>query len=147
MNCLNRVEIQEYIDNEIAPARRIEIEAHLEDCHACKGSCEKALIDKELVKKIFTIAEPFSGRIPTFRKPGITRRKRIFIIVAELVVAASLIGLILFVKNISRGSVELPVEEIIYQDLNNADLNKLWHEKAPVTFSNDNPMNQVFINL
>jgi hypothetical protein len=147
MKCLNRVEIQEYIDNEVNSSVKHEILLHLGKCEICSTLYNEAVEDKALINKFFeeTFSESETYQIPEFRLPAIKRKKTILFRSALLLVAASLIGLI-FLVHFGRKPVKEKIPEaevIMYEYLDGKDLNKLWHDKSQILIIEDNNGNVI----
>lgn len=141
MNCLNRIEIQEYLDREVAPETEYGISKHLETCKQCMSLYKQAVEDKELIEKLLmeTYSLKSETSIPEFRLSKIPDRKMIYYRLIPVMIAASLIVfLLLFRPGRTPASEKIPESEIlIYQYYEGKDLNKLWHEKSQVIILQD----------
>jgi hypothetical protein len=147
MKCLSRIEIQEYIDRELDPAIEDEIKGHLENCKKCLSLYLGATEDKSLINKLLGTIVPGNEIeiIPEFKLPGIQSKKVIFIRVAIVLAAASLIGLI-FLFRFDRKPVTEKIPEaemIMYEYLDGKDLNKLWHDKSQIFIFQDEQGNVI----
>ena len=96
MKCLNRSEMQEYIDNEVTSDAENEIVKHLEDCEKCSSLHREAIEDKTLINKILnvTVTVNESEIIPEFKHPVIKNKRPVFIRFAVVLIAAAVIGFI-----------------------------------------------------
>ena len=136
MNCLNRYEIQRYIDNEVSPNEMTEFEKHLETCAECSTLFISSKKEISTLKQIFTETELSDQEIvvPEFMYPRLKTNKRMWII--SLSAAASLLlalGIFLIFNHHSAEcrlftKSELEVERYLYQ----SDPNRLWNEKQPI---------------
>jgi hypothetical protein len=147
MKCLNRVEMQEYIDNEVNSSVKHEILMHLEKCEICSTLYNESVEDKALINKLLKKSFPESetGQIPDFRLPAVKRKKTILFRFALILAAASLTGVI-FLVNFKRKPVteKLPeAEMIMYEYLDGKDLNKLWHDKSQILIIEDDMGNVI----
>lgn len=141
MNCLNRIEIQEYIDDEIKPEMRGEIHKHLSECERCMDLYKVAVEDKELVKKLLgdTREDEMKKSVPEFILPQ-KKIKRISLFIGELIVAATIVGLAIFLTNpaLTIVSEKVPESEmLLYEFYEGRDLNKLWHDKSQIFILQD----------
>lgn len=147
MNCLNRVEIQEYIDNEVTAFRKEEIHNHLSDCRKCSDVYEEALGDLGIINDLLdeldrnVVAEPFRvfGIRPAAKKRWFSKY------VIEILLAASVLLFILLIRP-KRDIVSEAIQEseILRQELiRGQDLNKMWREGIPADLidENSNPIN------
>jgi adenine-specific DNA methylase len=134
MNCLNRIEIQKFIDNEVSSVLIAEIEGHLAKCSHCRSLYKSSLRDLEMINNL--LSELDRDMDTCLNKSDIhvgKKRKTLLRIGAALFAAASVIALILFSQRKEIViSDEVPYSEIIIYEYYNNDLNKLWHEKMPV---------------
>jgi hypothetical protein len=147
MKCLNRVEMQEYIDNETTSYVIDEIAQHLEVCEECSFLHQMAIEDKNLINRILDITFPEneSEIIPEFKYPGIKIKRPVFIRVAVLLAAAALIVFI-FLFRFDREPVmaKMPESEILMHEFyDGKDLNKLWHDKSQILIIEDGKGNVI----
>jgi hypothetical protein len=141
MKCLNREEMQEYIDNETTSDVNSEIVRHLEVCEECSSLHKKVIEDKDLINRILDMEVPGneSEIIPEFKYPGIKKNRPVYIRAAMLLAAAALIGFI-FLFRFDRKPVmaKMPESEILmYEFYDGKDLNKLWHDKSQILIIQD----------
>ena len=141
MKCLSRIEMQEYIDNEVTSDAGDEIVKHLEVCEKCSSLYNEAIEDKSLISKLLN--EAVSGNeseiIPEFNHPAIKNKRPVYIGFAIVLTAASIIGFIfLFRFNSKLMTEKIPEAEILmYEFYDGKDLNKLWHDKSQILIIED----------
>ena len=147
MNCLNRFEIQEYIDKEIAPGIRDEIAKHFETCKNCMILYKQAIEDKELIKKLLIESDSIyiETSLPQFKFSEVTRKKRIYFRLIPVMVAASIIAFILlFRPGKVPVSENIPEAEILlYRYYEGQDLNKMWYQKSQIIILQDEKGNMI----
>jgi hypothetical protein len=141
MKCLNRIEMQEYIDKESGPAADSEIKRHLKDCELCSALYKEASGDKALINKLLSTSVPYneSENIPEFIYPVSDNNKSVFIGISAVLVAASLIGMIFLLRLDNKPLTEkIPEAEMILHDFyEGKDLNKMWHDKSQILILED----------
>ncbi|MCU0456386.1 MAG: zf-HC2 domain-containing protein [Bacteroidales bacterium] len=141
MNCLNRIEIQEYLDKEVNPATAEEISRHLERCRECTMLYRQAVADKEFVSGLLNTGEQKDGdaEIPVFRQPEIYRKKMAVYRLIPYILAASLLAFVVLIRhNRTPYSPGITGAEILLnQYYEGKDLNKMWHEKSHVIILQD----------
>ena len=146
MKCLNRIEIQEYIDKEVDSVLVVEIQNHLKNCKKCSSLYDEAIGDKTMLNNVFRKVEELSRpeSIPEFNFPVIDK-KNILIRFILIIAAASLIGFI-FLFRIDRKPVteaNIEPEIIMYEYLDGKDMNKLWHDKSQILIIQDSKGNVI----
>jgi anti-sigma factor RsiW len=100
MNCLNRVEVQEYVDNELSEDRRAEAEKHLLKCPDCREMYENALEDKELINSLLNqLNNDIDVHPAEFIYPDKKTGKNIQRLIVSLVAAASILTFIFLFHN------------------------------------------------
>jgi hypothetical protein len=147
MKCLNRVEVQEYIDNEADPSLSNEIVAHLEECENCSLVYKQAIDDKSKISRLLNELDSDDdlGSIPEFRHPILKRRKNSYFRLGLVLAAASIIGFIfLFRSDREPVTDKIPETEIImYEFYEGKDLNKMWHDKSQIIILQDEKGNVI----
>jgi anti-sigma factor RsiW len=141
MKCLSREDIQKFIDREYDPAEQDEILQHLQGCRECSALHAEAESDKALFRKLFSVLEPDDENVPVpeFKKPVPARKRHILWILAPVMAAASVIGVILLLQaHKERPANEIPGPEMfLYQFQQGKDLNEVWHEKGRILLIQD----------
>lgn len=147
MKCLSRIEMQEYIDNEVDPATETEINGHLENCEKCLPLYIESIKDKSLINNLLNTIEPENPDeiIPEFKLPRLQSKKRVFIGIGAVIAAATFFGLIIFIRFERKPITEkIPeAEMIMYEYLDGKDLNKLWHDKSQIFILQDEEGNVI----
>jgi hypothetical protein len=147
VKCLNRVEIQEYIDNEATSDVISEIAEHLEVCVECSSLHHIAIEDKNLINRMLdiTVPENESEMIPEFKHPVLKNKRTVFVRAAMLLAAATLIGFIfLFRFDKEPVMAKMPESEILmYEFYDGKDLNKMWHDKSQILIIEDGKGNVI----
>jgi|WetSurMetagenome_2_1015567.scaffolds.fasta_scaffold190049_2 hypothetical protein len=147
MKCLNRIEIQEYIDKEVDSVLGVEIQNHLKNCKKCSSLYDEAIGDKTMLNNVFRKVEELSrpGSIPEFTFPVIDNKKNIPVRFILIIAAASIIGFI-FLFHIDRKPIteaNIEPEIIMYEYLDGKDMNKLWHDKSQILIIQDSKGNVI----
>jgi hypothetical protein len=142
MKCLNRIEIQEYIDKEVIQTTIAEINNHLGTCEKCRNLYKQSLDEKDTVNRLFRTTEThfLEKLIPEFIPPVelITKKKYVPLII-KILAAASIIGFI-FLFRPQRMSVpekKMSSEILLFEFYDGRDLNKMWHEKSQIMILQD----------
>ncbi len=150
MNCLNRLEIQRYIDKEASREEMESFTNHMQNCAQCRSIWETAKIEVEQVNQYlsFIAMDEQLFQNPTFKsKPNTFRKKWIFFSSAA---ASVLIMLSVFLyqqkvnakeERIARANME--IERSLY----NSDPNKLWNEKQSIITITDEDGNLIYSNI
>ena len=136
MNCLDRVDIQKFIDSEVDVFRRDTLESHLQQCSKCKELYEAAIQDKRMINEFVsqTYWEDEIIAIPKFDMKLQKKKSSIYRIASSLSfkVAASiafLIGLFFIIRtNVSPPVVASEDADLLLLELyGNTEPNKAWH--------------------
>jgi len=136
MNCLDRVDIQEYIDSEVDILRRDMIESHLKQCNRCKELFETAIQDKRIINEYIsqTYTENEIVIVPKFDFKLQKKNSPFYRVTSSLPfkVAASiafLIGLFFIIKtNVQSPDVAYNDADLLILELiGNTEPNKAWH--------------------
>ena len=136
MNCLNRYEIQSYIDYEVSHKEMTEFEKHLENCETCSALFSSSKKEISTLNQLLAKTELTDKEIvvPKFRCQHLKTNKHAWII--RLSAAASLLlivgAFLTFNHHSAKGrqftKSEMEVERYLYQ----SDPNRLWNEKQPI---------------
>ena len=147
MKCLSRIEMQEYIDNEMAPAVEAEVIKHLETCKICVSLYKQTAEDKDIINRLLNEsgATSFEASIPKFMPLTEKREKRIYFRLIPVIAAASIIAFIfLFHRERTPITEKIPeAEMLMYEFYDGKDLNKLWHEKTQLQIIHDEKGNVI----
>ena len=145
MKCLNRTEIQEFLDKEVEPSLIARMSDHIQKCENCSMIFRKALEDKEMIGKLLDSNIDENISIPEFRPPANSRGRNIFYRAIPVMAAAALIVFI-FLFRFDRESVteRIPQAEILlFEFYDGKDLNKMWHEKSQIIILQDEKGNVI----
>ncbi len=141
MKCLSIIELQEYVDREVAPAKEAEISKHLESCEKCMIQYKMSVSVKEAINRMLDEAGSDVNEIPVpgFKAPDEKRNKKAYLHLFEVLAAASIIGFILLFQQVKKSAFEkIPEAEIILNEFyDGKDLNKMWHEKSQIIILQD----------
>lgn len=149
MNCLSRIEIQEYIDNEVTSFRKEEIQNHLMSCQKCREIHDMALNDLRIINDLLGDLDrnPAEEPMQKFSYRHNAKRRRITQYIIEIAIAASVLLFLLFFRQKSEISQQnIPESEMLRLELyNEVDLNKMWREGVPASlnYENFNPIDPV----
>jgi hypothetical protein len=145
MNCLSRIEIQEFLDKEIEPSLIARISDHIEKCDNCAKLYQQAVEDKAMVDKLLGINSEKNVSIPEFKYQGSRKKRNILYWVVPALVAAAIIGFIFILRfNSKPVNIKIPEAEILmYEFYEGKDLNKLWHEKTQIIILQDEKGNVI----
>jgi anti-sigma factor RsiW len=150
MDCLNRLEIQEYIDGEVHKEANEAFLNHLKNCAACRTLWINAKKEIELTNQMISSARLDEKQIilPVFvAKFGKQVRKSWLLYSSVAAGILVIIGVFLYqqMKN-SRNErfvrAKLETERVIYE----SDANKLWNEKQSIITIIDADGNLIYIN-
>jgi hypothetical protein len=145
MNCLSRIEIQEFLDKEIEPSLIARISDHIEKCDNCAKLYQQAVEDKAIIDKLLGSSSDKNVSIPEFKYPGSRKKRNILYWVVPALVAAAIIGFIFILRfNSKPVNIKIPEAEILmYEFYEGKDLNKLWHEKTQIIILQDEKGNVI----
>lgn len=136
MNCLGRVDIQKFIDNEVDVLRRDMIESHLQQCNRCKEIYETAIQDKRIINEFIsqTYTENEIITVPKFDIKLQKKKSSFYRLTSSLPfkVAASIVFVIgsffIIRTNISPPVVASEDADLIMLELyGDTEPNKAWH--------------------
>jgi hypothetical protein len=147
MKCLNRIEMQECVDNEVKSSIENEILTHISNCEKCTSLYNEAIEDKAMINRLLEQAGSAdeTNAIPEFKLPARDKKKNISFRFVVILAAASLIGFIFLFRPARKPVTEkLPnAEMLIYEFYDGKDLNKLWHEKSQIIIIEDEKGNVI----
>jgi hypothetical protein len=130
MKCLNREEMQIYIDHEFSLLKQNEIHQHIENCKTCLTLYDEAIIEKKLLINVLSYynEETSSNNIPEFILPKRKQRKynlKILKIAASIALIIGLFFVFQKKKEPENKQKNIPIFSI--ESLDNTDPNKKWH--------------------
>lgn len=104
MKHFDEITIQKYIDNELSPEEKTEVEIHLETCEECKKQVENQRVFAENAKKSLDGFVPENIEIPEFKvsyQPKKNRTLRIALI-SSISTACAILLAFLIIKGIKK---------------------------------------------
>ena len=104
MKHFDEITIQKYIDNELSPEEKIEVEKHLENCKECSEQVENQRVFAENVKKSIEAFVPNEAEIPDFKiayQPKKTRTLRI-VLISSLSMACAILLAFFIIKGFKK---------------------------------------------
>jgi len=140
MNCLDRIKIQKYMDNELYDLQSEQVRSHLSECEKCQVLYAAALTDKKWIESFLSQIqdndEPIS--IPEFnlsiiRRP-FTVRSRVSVILKIAAGIAIIIGIFWIINTrISHKQPQLSEADLVVLELlGDTEPNKAWHDTQTV---------------
>ncbi len=151
MNCLNRIEIQRYIDGEVSAEEKDAFLKHMETCSLCKSLWDQAKLEINQTNQIISLAQMDEDQIPIpgfIQIPVKTLRKKWIIYSSVAAGILIIVGVFLnqmIMKNTRNERIEnakLEIERYIYD----SDPNKLWNEKESIITIIDEDGNLIYLN-
>ena len=98
MNCIDKISIQKYIDNECTFNEKVAIEKHLAECGSCQSHYEHQLAQGKLIKDSLNQLSIENIKVPVFQKKVKNKlRKLENQIIYSLSAACLLLFVLLFV--------------------------------------------------
>ncbi|MFA9389002.1 MAG: zf-HC2 domain-containing protein [Prolixibacteraceae bacterium] len=98
MNCIDKIEIQKYIDNECSSYEKVSIAEHLSGCNSCNSNYLHQLEQSSSIKKDLNLLNSKRIEIPPFRTPTKTKFQRFEnYIIYSLSAACLLLFVLIFV--------------------------------------------------
>ena len=104
MKHFDETTIQKYLDNELSPEERNEVEKHLENCQEYREHVENQRVFAENVKKTLDVLAPNDTEIPDFKityKPKKTRTLRI-VLISSLSTACAILLAFFIIKGFKK---------------------------------------------
>ena len=130
MKCLNRYEMQLYIDNELSLEKKNEIHIHVQNCKICLELFNEANKEKQTLFNVLSLCDEANPEtnIPHFDIPK--RKNKIFAIRAlKIAASVALIISLYFIfqkKELPDNKTDnIPISFI--EPIDNSDPNKKWH--------------------
>lgn len=142
MNCLNRNEIQEYIDNEIRDSESMLVSDHINSCAGCKKQYLELLEDIKFIKETLDVFEIEPKYIPSIENYMYTQKTKRYGIPIFLKTAAAILIIAISIS-ISLTYFQQPEKftenEMMFNNfMNSSDPNEQWRDNQMlITISND----------
>lgn len=115
MKHFDEITIQKYIDNELSPEERYEVEKHLENCKECSEQVENQCVFSEKVKDSLDGFVPDDIKIPEFQlsyQPKKTRTLRI-ILISSLSTACAILLAFFIIKGLKKEPENFDIYDFI----------------------------------
>ena len=115
MKHFDEITIQKYIDNELSPEEKIEVEKHLENCKECIKQVENQRVFAENVKKSIEAFVPNEVEIPDFNityQPKKTRTLRI-VLISSLSTACAILLAFFIIKGFKKEPENFDIYDFI----------------------------------
>lgn len=145
MNCLNNIELQKYIDNELDANTRAAMSNHLDFCKKCTESHMELLKGIQLINESLDVLFSEPGPIPPvdqYLRKSVPKTKTPSMKILLKIAAAVLVLAVSFsvIHYYSQQHTEIPKNEcIVYELMSDYDPNEQWHNNQMlVTISNAN---------
>ncbi len=132
MNCLNRIKIQEYIDNEINVTMRDLISTHLDSCEKCNKLYLESLDDIRFINESLLVFKTEPEYHLSFEEYAVSQRKHFLktpiflrtIAAILLIFISTSIALLYF----QQPKINSENEMMVYSLMDDFDPNKQWHD-------------------
>lgn len=114
MKHFDEITIQKYIDNELSPEERNEVEMHIETCEECKKQVEIQRVFAENIKKSLDEFVPDNVEIPEFKisyQPKKTKTLRI-VLISSLSTACAILLAFFIIRGITKKSEQNDIYDI-----------------------------------
>lgn len=115
MKNFDEITIQKYIDNELPPEERYEVEKHLENCKECSEQVENQRVFSEKVKDSLDGFVPDDIKIPEFKlsyQPKKTRTLRI-VLISSLSTACAILLAFFIIKGLKKEPENFDIYDFI----------------------------------
>lgn len=115
MKNFDEITIQKYIDNELSPEERYEVEKHLENCKECSEQVENQRVFSEKVKDSLDGFVPDDIKIPEFKlsyQPKKTRTLRI-VLISSLSTACAILLAFFIIKGLKKEPENFDIYDFI----------------------------------
>jgi len=135
MNCLDRITIQIYLDNELPADRSAEIQVHLKKCETCKQLLEYSRVSRSEVHAFLSTLHEGGNSIstppfdPDIKRKKIRKRNPISLLLKVAAGIALLIGLFWIIQS-RPSSQELTPDQadlLLLELMGDVEPNKAWH--------------------
>ena len=115
MKHYDEITIQKYMDNELSPEERYEVEKHLENCKECSEQVENQRVFSEKVKDSLDGFVPDDIKIPEFKvsyQPKKTRTLRI-VLISSLSTACAILLAFFIIKGLKKEPENFDIYDFI----------------------------------
>lgn len=150
MNCLNRYQMQAFIDKEVSEGEQREFTNHIAICNTCRELSVLVAHQSQSVKRLLAGIDMENEQIPI---PAFTNGNSRFKqkkLVVSLTAAASILilaGSYFALRDQARLEPGLEADAMIQKYLYEADANKLWNDKQAIITVTDENGNIIYTNI
>jgi uncharacterized membrane protein YvbJ len=150
MDCLNRFEIQKYLDREVSDEAQADFNIHMQNCQRCKSLFDSAKHESREINEIISLAQINLNQInvPDFiaiKKSPIYKKWITYSSIAAgilLIIFVFQYRSIMEARNERFAKAKMEAERYIYE----SDQNKLWNDKQLIITIIDGNGNLIYIN-
>jgi hypothetical protein len=150
MNCLNRLDIQRFVDNEITPSEKGEFVEHIQACAKCNELFYIAQNESRMVKKLLSSDLEFNVvTIPVFSVQKEKKKKKwlYYAAAASILIFLFTLGILDHKKSataeINKSKADILIDQYLYE----SDPNKIWNEKQSCITITDEHGEVIYNNL
>ncbi len=150
MDCLNRLEIQQYIDNEVSDEVKSAFFEHLQNCEQCRFLWEKSQTEARETQEMISLTMGNNDHltIPAFVpiKRNIIQKRwyRYSSVAAGILLILCIYQYRTMINERNERFVRARME--VERNLYESDLNKLWNEKQSIITITDAEGNLIYMN-
>ncbi|MFK5856183.1 MAG: zf-HC2 domain-containing protein [Bacteroidota bacterium] len=142
MNCLNRTEMQEYVDNEMSGAKRRGVSSHFDSCKECNKIHLELLDDIRLIKGAMEAFKIETEHIPPIERYTSAKKTMVFKMPLFMKITAAILLIVIstsvVVTYFQQPEIICENEMMVYSFMNDSDPNEQWHDNQMLlTISND----------
>lgn len=151
MNCLNRYEIQRFIDNEATGSEKNEFFEHIQVCVHCSELLHTAKTEADDIKRLLSTGIEFNlVTIPEFKVR--TERRRLkkalfYYAAASILILTGVLSVLNKNKPVAAEINKSKADVLIDQYLYESDPNKIWTEKQSCITITDENGEVIYSNL
>jgi predicted anti-sigma-YlaC factor YlaD len=150
MDCLNRFEIQQYLDGEVSNEAQAAFTIHIQNCQPCKSLFNSAKQESREINEFISLTQINQDRInvPAFKAVKGNRIHKKWITYSSIAAGILLIIFVYQYKMMTEArnerfiKAQMEAERYIYE----SDPNKLWNEKQSIIIVIDAEGNLIYLN-
>ena len=150
MDCLNRQEIQQYLDSEVSSKELETFSEHMGNCANCRKLWEESRFEIRKTQELLSLTQK---ELDAFDLPAFSPAKRNLTLLYWLRYSSIAAGIVVFIciyqyqSAISAKSERMARTKIeIERNLYEVDQNKLWNEKESIITIIDADGNLIYMN-
>ncbi|NOY36476.1 MAG: hypothetical protein GXO83_02775 [Chlorobi bacterium] len=143
MNCLNRDQIQAYIDGETGPVTKKQWEEHMASCARCKALYREAKDEIQLLHETLASFDHHPVEIPQpdrfTRRHRIVRKKHLHLLLQVAALLVMIFGITVIIsRNAVKKRLYTNIEKTTRKLTEDKDLNEMWRENQSVIIITNN---------